>query len=64
MKRSDMVDLIHELFWQMHYDENFCASDALSEIEKAGMLPPISNVSTIVLPDGSIVFPGREWDPE
>lgn len=55
MKRSDMVNLIHDYYWDNYPD--FEASDLLTIIEKAGMLPPNQcpwdNVEVIYSEDGS-----------
>lgn len=58
MKRSEMVDRI--LMWYTNYPgEDFnkvAASDLLAELEKAGMLPPLTG--------DTYVLTAPEWEPE
>lgn len=61
MKRSELVNLIHEyisaeLCTQEEFNKRDC-SDLLYEIEKAGMLPPICQLSTLEISDNA-------WEPE
>lgn len=67
MKRSDMVDLIHNYYWDNYPD--FEASDIVTIIEEAGMLPPknpnkydpVPTVTPTGHNDYSFI---REWEEE
>jgi hypothetical protein len=58
MKRSEMLDLLRELIY--NNDGSFTGvevQDLLKEIEKAGMLPPLSKLKSMDRYD-------NYWEPE
>lgn len=67
MKRSEMVKKVQDLL-NGGYNPNHTdgqASDFLSELEKAGMVPPmIEDKSFTTLPNGELTYAVHEWERE